>query len=137
MFALTGNMRYLLYNEYTDMRNSFDGLCGIVQNHMHRNPLHGDVFVFINKRRDCIKLLHWEQGGFVLYYKRLEHGTIELPKTTCEKTNHQAITWPVLMMMIEGISIKHICQRKRYSISPVFETTNFTGDSNTALLKTP
>jgi transposase len=62
------------------MRKSFDGLCGLVQNNMHRNPLSGDVFIFLNKLCTHIKLLHWEEGGFVLYYKRLESGRISLPK---------------------------------------------------------
>jgi transposase len=62
------------------MRKSFDGLCGLVQNNLHRNPLSGDVFIFLNKLCTHIKLLHWEEGGFVLYYKRLERGRISPPK---------------------------------------------------------
>jgi len=80
MFHLGSEHRYYLYRNSCDMRKSFDGLCGLVQNNLHRNPLSGDVFIFLNKLCTHIKLLHWEEGGFVLYYKRLESGRISLPK---------------------------------------------------------
>jgi transposase len=56
------------------MRKSFDALCGLVISVMQRQPTSGEVFVFLNRSRTHIKLLHWEHGGFVLYYKRLEQG---------------------------------------------------------------
>ena len=112
MFSLTSSHQYLLYRVPTDMRKSFDGLMGLVQNKLKRNPVSGEVFVFINKRRDRIKLLHWEAGGFVLYYKRLEQGTLELPAMDTESCQ---ITWPQLMMIIEGISLKDIRKRARFS----------------------
>ncbi|MCK4677306.1 MAG: IS66 family insertion sequence element accessory protein TnpB [Bacteroidales bacterium] len=60
MFNLTSSLQYYLYRGDTDMRKSFDGLCGIVQNQLYRNPIPGEVFIFINRRRDKIKLLHWD-----------------------------------------------------------------------------
>ena len=65
MFSLTSSHRYYMFSEPTDMRKSFDGLCGLVNSQLQLDPSNGGVFVFINKRRDRIKLLHWEQGGFV------------------------------------------------------------------------
>ena len=56
------------------MRKSFDGLSGLINNELKKNPLSGDVFIFINKRRDRIKLLIWDRTGFWLFYKRLEKG---------------------------------------------------------------
>jgi len=82
-----------------------------VQSKLKRDPSSGEVFVFINKRRDKIKLLNWEAGGFVLYYKRLEKGTIELPDIEKETTQ---IIWPELMMIIEGISLKDVAKRERF-----------------------
>lgn len=61
------------------MRMGYDGLCGLVTGRIGRDPMCGDVFIFINKPRNRIKLLRWEQGSFVLFYKRLENGTFELP----------------------------------------------------------
>ena len=95
------------------MRKSFDGLCGLVSAQLGHNPTSGEVFVFINRRRDRIKLLRWERGGFVLYYKRLETGTIELPQN--ENGGH--LEWPDLVMMVEGISLANIQRRKRYIIN--------------------
>lgn len=79
MFSLNSSLSYYLYSRATDMRKSFDGLCNLVQTGLNRNPMSGEVYIFINHRRDRMKLLRWEQGGFILYYKRLESGTFEFP----------------------------------------------------------
>ena len=81
------------------MRKSFDGLSGIVRSDLNRNPTSGDVFIFLNKRRNQIKLLHWERGGFVLYYKRLEKGTFTPPRLKSDGS----VSWPDLILMNEGI----------------------------------
>jgi len=98
------------------MRKGFDGLCGLVHQELRRRPVTGEVFVFVNRQRDKIKLLHWEQGGFVLYYKRLERGTFEVPKVRTGQKTCQ-ITWSSLMLMIEGIMIEKSKQRRRYFIN--------------------
>jgi len=95
------------------MRKSFDGLSGVVQTELRRNPMSGEVFIFIGRRRNTVKLLHWECGGFVLYYKRLEQGTFEIPVFRPDTSNYQ-IKWTELMMMIDGISMKNIKHRKRF-----------------------
>ena len=61
-----------LYSGVVDMRKSIDGLAGIVENELERNPLEPALFVFCNRGRDKIKILYWENNGFVLWYKRLE-----------------------------------------------------------------
>jgi len=116
MFALTSSLTYYLYNRPTDMRKSFNGLCGLIQSKMGRNPLSGEVFIFINRRRDHMKLLHWEFGGFILCYKRLESGTFELP-STLSTDQSIPVYWPQLMMMIQGISLRHVQTRKRYLLT--------------------
>ena len=89
---------YFLHSEPTDMRKSFDGLCALVQAGLGRSPLSGDVFVFLNRRRSHIKLLVWDRNGFVLYYKRLEEGTFERPASG-------SLTWPQVMLLLEGVSL--------------------------------
>ena len=79
MIGLTSHHKYYLYSEVCDMRKGFNGLSGIVRSKMKRSPLDGSVYMFINRRRDRLKMLVWESGGFMLYYKRLEQGTFELP----------------------------------------------------------
>lgn len=114
MFSLSSTNNYYLYRGPTDMRKTFDGLSGIIQSEMHQNPLSGDVYLFINKQRDRIKLLRWESGGFVLYYKRLEQGTLSLPKHAAI-SNCNKLSWPELVMMIEGIVVEKYRQKARFS----------------------
>jgi transposase len=116
MFSLTSSFHYYLYRGATDMRRSFDGLSGLVQSQLKRNPMSGEVFIFINRRRNKVKLLRWEQGGFILYYKRLESGTFELPKFKSEAISCQ-MDWTTLMLMVEGISIEKSKRRKRFFIN--------------------
>jgi hypothetical protein len=116
MFSLTSSFSYYLCRRPTDMPKSFDGLSGIVQGQLKRNPVSGEVFIFVNRRCNKVKLLRWEQGGFILYYKRLESGTFELPRFTGDAVSCQ-ISWTTLMLMIEGISIEKTKRRKRFFIN--------------------
>jgi len=75
MLSLHDNRRYYLYRFSTDMRKSFDGLSGLVKQQMNQQVLGGDVFMFINKRRNQVKLLCWDKDGLAVYHKRLEKGT--------------------------------------------------------------
>lgn len=113
MFALSSENRFHLYNLPTDMRKSFDGLSGLVQNKLGRNPCSGEVFIFVNKRRDKIKLLHWRGAGFILYYKRLEKGTFELPRYD-SSVGSISLDYAKLVMIIDGLSVENIQKRKRY-----------------------
>ncbi len=115
MFSLTTSHRFLLYRGVTDFRKGFDGLSGLVRNELERDPASGEVYVFINRSRNRIKLLHWQQGGFVLYYKRLEKGTIALPELGTDARSYQ-LNWSDLVMMIEGISIEKVIRQPRYKI---------------------
>ena len=76
MFSLTTSHKFLLYRKVTDFRKGFDGLCGLVRNELDRDPSSGEVFVFVNRPRNRIKLLHWQYGGFVLsrFICHLEQG---------------------------------------------------------------
>jgi len=67
-----------MFGQPTDMRKGFDGLSGLIINKLGKNPIDGSVYIFINRRRDRMKLLVWQSNGFVLYYKRLESGTFEI-----------------------------------------------------------
>ena len=95
------------------MRKSFDALSGLVRNELQRDPASGEVYVFVNRSRNCIKLLHWESGGFVLYYKRLEKGTFTAPGM---KAGSTTLKWPELVLMVEGIQVKSSIQKVRYQL---------------------
>jgi len=111
MFSLSSSHRYYLYKEACDMRKGFNGLSGLVTGKMGKDPISGDVFIFINRRGTHIKLLHWESGGFVIYYKRLEKGTFSLPKGP----RSGAVSWGQLVMMIEGIKAEKLWNLSRYN----------------------
>ncbi len=113
MFALSSSHSYLLYSQPTDMRKSFDALCGLVRSELKRDPLSGEVFLFLNRSRTHLKLLHWESGGLVLYYKRLEKGTFAPP--TGNGTAH-ALNWADLVLMVEGITIQKSTRKPRFNV---------------------
>ena len=115
MFSLNDRYRYFLYCSATDMRKGFDGLSGLVRNDLGMDPLSGDVFIFINRRRTHIKLLVWEDSGFVVYYKRLERGRFEYPQINGGQRS-VSISWRQLMLIIQGIDLKSVRQRKRFSL---------------------
>jgi transposase len=116
MFALSSENKFHLYNQPTDMRKSFDGLSGIIQNTLGSNPCNSDVFIFINKRRDKIKLLHWQGISFTLYYKRLEKGTFEIPRYD-SSVGSLTLSYAQMVMIVDGLSIKNIQRRKQYQAS--------------------
>ena len=113
MFSLTSFDRYQYYAKPCDMRKGFDTLCGLVRNELGRHPSSGEVFVFVNKPRNTIKLLHWEQDGLVIYHKRLERGTFSVPQLEAGKTE---IRWPELVLMIAGIRPVKLVRKPRFSL---------------------
>ena len=111
MTGLTSSNRYMLYRGIVDFRNGFDGLCGLVQRELGGDPADGSVWIFINRLRDRMKMLAWEPGGFMLYYKRLKSGTIEYPGPGPGQ-GKIVISWAVLVMMLEGIRVNKIVHKK-------------------------
>src|SRR3954447_23661221 len=79
MFGLSAAVRVYLAKEPADMRKSFDGLSALVAGALELDPLSGHLFVFINKRRDRIKVLYWDRDGLAVWAKRLERGTLRIP----------------------------------------------------------
>lgn len=112
MLSFSSRHRFYLFRVATDMRKGFNGLCGLVREHGHLDLMQGDVFMFMNKRRDRIKLLVWDRNGFVVWYKILEQGTFELPH---HNSSVKEMPWSDLQMLLEGIEISSIKRRKRYT----------------------
>ena len=111
MLHLSAVVHYYLYAQATDMRKGFDSLCGIVKAQMSLDALSGAIFIFINKKRNQVKLLLWEGDGLSLYYKRLERGTYEIPATDGVATT---LDYQQLQFILQGVSLKKIQCRKRY-----------------------
>lgn len=111
MLSIPPTVAIFLYTRPTDMRKGFDGLSGIVRGELATDPLEGSLFLFINRRRDRLKILHWDGTGFWLYYKLLEAGTFEsIPSTgPCARLDATQ-----LAMLLGGVSLVTVKRRKRY-----------------------
>jgi len=105
--------RYFLYRPVTDMRKGFNGLSGLVCNELGHDPLSGDAFLFMNRKRDRLKVLVWEGDGYAIYYKRLESGTYELPESQSDSLQLKA---DELQLLLSGIQLCSVKRRKRYAI---------------------
>ncbi len=108
MLTLSGENRIWLCTQPTDMRRSFNGLSAMVRNLLKQDPLCGDWFVFINRRRTQMRVLYYSTGGFALWGKRLEQGTFS-------QLHKEQLTLSELMLLIDGIDVKTVRKRRRYS----------------------
>ena len=113
MFALTKSMSYYLCPGSVDMRKGIYSLYQIVKSQMKRNPLSGEVFIFLGKNRRCIKILLWEKDGFLLYHKKLEKGTYELPLNNSIKGGY-GVDWCTFILILEGVGLRSVKLRKRF-----------------------
>lgn len=113
MLALHSHIKYFLYRHAADMRKGPNRLCGLVKDYMEKDPLSGAIFIFINRRGDQIKLLHWEGDGFAIYCKRLEEGFFEMPAihTVADSIT---LTSDELQMILRGIVLHSVKRYKRY-----------------------
>jgi len=114
MIHISDKCRYLLYSGHTDMRKSFRGLAAIVNSQMQCDVLSGDIYIFISKRRNAIKLLRFEPDGFAIFYKRLEKGTFEIPDHN-NKSETMVISDNELIFILKGVALKRVKYRLRYS----------------------
>jgi transposase len=111
MLSVPARVRVFLCTRPTDMRKGFDGLHGLVLESLGQDPLSGDWFVFLNRRRDRVKILAWEGDGLSLYYKRLEQGTFAQPKGDQASV---VLSPAELAMLLGGLDWQETRQRKRY-----------------------
>ena len=102
MFCLNDTMRYFLCPGNTDMRKGISSLCGVVHERMGCSVKNGDVFIFIGRNRKLMKLIHAEDGGLVMYVKRLEAGRFKTPLYDKESQSYN-MEWRNLVIMVEGI----------------------------------
>ena len=121
MFAqLPAAVRVFLCTEPTDMRKGFDGLMGMAREYLGQDPLSGHLFLFLNRRRDRVKILFWERDGLVIWYKRLEAGTFQKldPPASADRQSGQAgleLTATDLALLLTGIDVTTAQRRKRYA----------------------
>jgi transposase len=115
MLHINTSTTYYWYQGITDMRKGFDALSGMVQEHMKSNVLQGGVYIFINRKRNQIKLLTWEGDGLAIYYKRLEKGVYELPAVAADNAR-ASIDALELQLILQGIVLKSVRKKTRFSL---------------------
>jgi transposase len=118
VFTISSIVRAYVCTQPVDMRKSFDGLSAAVSALLCEDPLSGHLFVFINRRRDIVKVLFWDRSGYCVFAKRLEAGTFRLPKPDDPNAtgNRLAMTVPDLTLLLEGIDLNGARRRKRFSL---------------------
>ena len=114
MISFPTTLRIFVFNHPTDMRKSFNGLSGLVAQHFDTQLLSGHLFLFFNRRADCVKILHWDRDGLAIWYKRLESGTFQLPG---KNGDSQEIDHTDLSLLLAGIELSSAKRRKRYKVA--------------------
>ncbi len=99
-----------LYRGAVDMRKSFDGLGALVNSAFPGQLLTGGLFVFVNRRRNLLKLLYWDGDGLAQWYKRLEKGTFRVASN-----GRTDLTRREFVMLLEGINPKRVSPRFKLS----------------------
>jgi len=115
MLSVASTARVYLYMQAVDMRRSYDGLHAIVQSEFTRDIRLGDYFMFINRRRDRIKIIWWDKDGLAIFMKRLESGSIQRPIAD-GNSKSLIIDHAELSMLLTGIDVSNIKRRKRFDI---------------------
>ncbi len=123
MFGLSAAVRVYLATEPADMRKSFDGLAALASGSLALDPLSGHLFVFVNKRRDRIKILYWDRDGMAVWAKRLERGTFRLPAATSGRVE---MTTADLAALLAGIDLN--TARRRRPLLPAHHSPSKFGE---------
>ena len=116
MLSVAADTRIFIALGATDMRKGFDGLSALVIGALKQDPLSGHLFLFVNRRRDKLKILYWDGDGLAIWYRRLEQGTFQLPKLN-EKQTSAEIRSDELTMLLRGIDYSSVKRRKRFSLA--------------------
>jgi transposase len=112
MLSLTTSSKIYVYMPVTDMRKGVHGPSGIVRSEFAADPTDGSLFVFVNRRRDRLKILYFDGGGFWLYYRLLEAGTFEELRNP-NKSSYLTIDATELTMLLSGVSLVASSRRRR------------------------
>jgi len=114
VLTLPSSVRIYVAAEAVDLRRGFDGLAATTRGVIGADPMSGHVFVFLNRRRNRVKLLVWDRTGFVVLYKRLEKGTFRVPTEPPAGKRHVELDSGELGLMLEGLDLRRAKRRPRW-----------------------
>jgi transposase len=106
-------IRVFLCTIPTKMNYSFDSLMGLAQQIFDQDPLSGHLFLFVNPQRDRLKVLFWDVDGLAIFYKRLEAGSFQLPRTAAGEHGVE-LDERQLNRLLTGLDLRTGRRRKRY-----------------------
>jgi len=112
MMMLPPAVRVFVALQPADLRRGFDGLAALTHEVLRQDPLSGHLFVFWNRRRDRVKILFWDRGGYVLWCKRLERGRFRFPHH--DAAGGLEMEASELMLLLEGIDLRGARRRPRF-----------------------
>ena len=113
MISLPHAVRVFLHTPPTNLRKGFDALSGLVTEAFSQDPTSGHLFLFVNRRRDRLKILYWDRDGLAIWYKRLETGSFQLPVINRDAVSIE-MSSTQLTLILSGIDLRSARQRKRY-----------------------
>jgi transposase len=113
VLTIPRSVRIFIGSAPIDMRKSIDGLYAIVKEELEEDAYSGHLFVFVSRRCDRVKILTWDEGGFVLVYKRLERGHFKLPHMD-PSTMAVEIDATQLTMLLDGIDVGRVRRPKHW-----------------------
>jgi transposase len=114
VLTLPPTVRLFLCTQPIDCRRGFDGLCALVKQQLHLEPLSGHLFIFRNRTGERLKILYWDRDGLAVWYKRLEQGTFKLPTLENPLQPSLEISAAELAMLLEGVDLDSAKRHKRY-----------------------
>jgi len=112
ILAPSRSVRVFAYPAPVDLRKGYDGLYGLVENGLKRDPMTGDLFLFVNESRKLCKVLVWDGSGLCIFQKRLAKGTFA--KLWRDDDQVVRLTQSELALFIEGCTLLD-----RHSLSPI------------------
>lgn len=110
MLTIPGNARLFICQHPINMRKSFEGLSAIVEELFPEELLSGAFFIFLNRRKDHMKVLFWDKDGLVIWFKRLEKGSF-----SWKWGEEKLLDRRTFLMLLEGITPKRL--QIRYNVS--------------------
>jgi transposase len=113
VLSIPRSVRIYIASAPTDMRRSIDGLMALVTDELKEDAYSGHLFVFLSRRADRVKILTWDNGGFVLYYKRLEQGRFRPLQVDASATAVE-IGATQLLMLLDGIDLSRVRNPKHW-----------------------
>lgn len=113
MISFSLSLKIFLHRDSVDMRKSYDGLFGLVKNELSMDVRNGGLFMFINARRNRVKLMYWDRDGIAIWQKRLERGSLQHPQPG-GNAKHLEIDASELNLLLSGIDLASAKRRKRY-----------------------